>query len=133
MDQLIDWMIDNDIMAESCNIMTDPKALRMELMPEDIRSQVLDKLLDTVYKHNMKRLDKPMLNRRIQERNQEVITDITFEYVDFIKNYRQPDNIDEQRRNLVKYLTAYENMRNNNILEYLPEYEEFLRSNGYQR
>lgn len=133
LDQLIDWMIDNDIMAESCNIMTDPKALRMELMPDDIRSQVLDKLLDTVYKHNMKRLDKPMLNRRIQERNQEVITDITFEYVDFIKNYRQPDNIDEQRRNLVKYLTAYENMRNNNILEYLPEYEEFLRSNGYQR
>ena len=53
--------------------------------------------------------------------------------MDFIKNYRQPDNIDEQRRNLVKYLTAYENMRNNNILEYLPEYEEFLRSNGYQR
>lgn len=133
LDQLIDWMIENDIMAESCNIMAEPESLRMELMSEEIRSQILHKLQATISKHNMVRSTSPMINRRIQERNQQVINDIVFEYVDFIQNYKQPDNITEQRKNLVKYLVAYENMRNNNILEYLPEYEKFLRSNGYQR
>lgn len=133
LDQLIDFMIENDIMAESCNILTDPPVMKMELIPGDIRSQVLDKLLRTVYKHGFKRSNTPMINRRIQERNMQVINDIVFEYVDFIKNYKEPDNVTEQRKNFVKYISAYENMRNNNILEYLPEYEKFLRSHGYQR
>ena len=74
-----------------------------------------------------------MINRRIQKRSQEAINNVIFEYIDFVENYKEPDNITEQRKNLVKYLSAYENMRDNNILEYLPEYEKFLRSHGYQR
>ena len=133
LDQLIDWMVENDIMAESCNILSDPASLKMELMPEDIRTDVLRKLNGVVNRHGMVKSDTPMINRRVQERNMQVITDVVFEYIDFIENYKQPDNIIKHRKNLVKYLTAYENMRNNNILEYLPEYEKFLRGYGYQR
>ena len=133
LDQLIDWMIENDIMAESCNIMSDPAQLRTELLSDELRQHVLRKLNSVVLKHGLQRSKTAMINRRIQERSQEAITNVVFEYIDFIENYKQPDNIIEQRKNLVKYLSAYENMRDNNILEYLPEYEKFLRSHGYQR
>lgn len=133
LDQLINWMIENDIMAESCNIMSDPAQLRTELLSDELRQHVLRKLNSVVLKHGLQRSKTAMINRRIQERSQEAITNVVFEYIDFIENYKQPDNIIEQRKNLVKYLSAYENMRDNNILEYLPEYEKFLRSHGYQR
>ena len=133
LDQLIDWMIENDIMAESCNILSDPAELRTELLPMDLRTQVLQKLNGVINRHGLTKSSTPEINRRTQERNMQVINDIVFEYVDFIENYQEPDNIIKCRKNLVKYLTAYENMRDNNILEYLPEYEKFLRSHGYQR
>ena len=133
MDQLVDWMIEHDIMAESCNILTDPKELRTELLPVDLRTTVLQKLNGLVNRHGLQKSHTPVINRRKQENNIQVINDIVFEYIDFIENYQEPDNVIECRKNLVKYLTAYENMRDNNILEYLPEYEKFLRSHGYQR
>ena len=133
LDQLIDWMIENDIMAESCNILCDPVQLKTELLPDDLRQDVLHKLNSVVNKHGLQRPKTAMINRRIQKRSQEAINNVIFEYIDFVENYKELDNITEQRKNLVKYLSAYENMRDNNILEYLPEYEKFLRSHGYQR
>ena len=133
MDQLLDWMIENNIMAESCNILSDPAELRTELLPVDLRTTVLQKLNGVVNRHGLQKSSTPVINRRRQENNMQVINDIVFEYIDFIENYQEPDNIIKCRKNLVKYLTAYENMRGNNILEYLPEYEKFLRSHGYSR
>ena len=60
-----------------------------------------------------------------------MISDVIFEYKHLLETYQLPENIEEERYNLVKFIKAFENLRNNTILSYLPEYEEFLRSYGY--
>jgi N-glycosylase/DNA lyase len=72
-----------------------------------------------------------IVNRRREDMVDHVIADIIFEYKHFLETCTAPANLEEDRYNLVKFLKAFESNRNNNILNYLPEYEEFLRSYGY--
>lgn len=132
LDQLLEFMINNHVIAESCDILSEPSCLRMELLPNKIRQQILDKLNNLVKKYDLERPWDKIINRRVPEKIHTVISDVVFEYVDFLEKYETPDNIEEDRQNLVKFLNAYESIHNNKILDYLPEYEEFLRSIGYQ-
>jgi len=131
LDQLFEFMIENKIIAESCNLLYDPSCLRMELLPKEIKQQIVNKLNNIVSKYNLKRSNDKIINRRVVEITDSVISDIVFEYIDFLTNHTEPDNIVEERQNLIKFIQAYESIHNNNILDYLPEYEEFLRSQGY--
>jgi hypothetical protein len=49
-DQLIEFMIEHHIIAESCKILYDPPSLRMELLPEDLVKQILNKIKKLVTK-----------------------------------------------------------------------------------
>ena len=60
-----------------------------------------------------------------------MITSIIFEYKNFLESYDVLDDIEEERHNLVKFIKAFETLRHNSILDYLPNYEEFLRSHSY--
>jgi hypothetical protein len=60
-----------------------------------------------------------------------VIADIVFEYKNLLTKMKIPDNVEDERYNMVKFIKAFESIRNNKILDYLPEYEEFLRSYDY--
>lgn len=132
LDQMLEFMINNQIIAESCNILYEPSCLRMELLPDNLKQEILNKLNALVNRYNLKRSKDQIINRRIPEKINEVISEVVFEYIDFLENYEKPDNLEEDRQNLVKFLNAYESIHNNKILDYLPEYEEFLRSIGYQ-
>lgn len=132
LDQMLEFMINNQIIAESCNILYEPSCLRMELLPNNLRQQVIGKLNSLVKKYELERPWDKIINRRVPEKINSVISDVIFEYIDFLEKYETPDNIEEDRQNLVKFLNAYESIHNNKILDYLPEYEEFLRSIGYQ-
>ena len=131
LDQLLEFMINNHIIAESCDILSEPNHLRMELLPIEIRKEVIKKLNKLVNKYSLQRSKKIIINRRVPEKINEVISEVVFEYVDFLENYKEPNNIEESREDLIKFLHAYESIHNNKILDYLPEYEEFLRSYGY--
>jgi len=84
-----------------------------------------------VDRYNLQRSENIIINRRVPETVDSVIGEVVFEYVDFLTNYKEPDDIEESRNELIKYIHAYESIHNNKILDYLPEYEEFLRSYGY--
>jgi len=131
LDQLLEFMIKNRITAESCDILTEPRQLRMELLPTEIRKEVIGKLNRLVDRYNLQRSENIIINRRVPETVDSVIGEVVFEYVDFLTNYKEPDDIEESRNELIKYIHAYESIHNNKILDYLPEYEEFLRSYGY--
>lgn len=131
LDKLFEFMIENKITAESCNILYDPSCLRIELLDKELRTDIISKLYDLVTKYELKRpLDK-IINRRMDENTDKIISDLIFEYIDFLTHFKEPDNVEEERQNLVKFLKAYESIHNNKILDYLPNYEKFLRSNGY--
>ena len=131
LDQLLEYMINNHIIAESCNVLSEPSCLRMELLPNDIKQVVIGKLNALVKKYDLERSRNSIINRRVPEKIDAVISEVIFEYLDFLENHNEPDNINEERQKLIKFLHAYESIHNNKILDYLPEYEEFLRSNGY--
>ena len=124
-------MIENHVIAESCNILSDPSCLRIELLPNSIRQEVIDKLNKVIDEYGLVESDTVIINRRREDLIDPVISAVVFEYRNFLKNYVEPADIEIQRYNLVKFIRAFESLRNNTILSYLPEYEEFLRRYGY--
>ena len=130
-DTIFELMLENKVTAESCNILQEPSCLRIELLPVEIITQCLDKINQIINKYQLTENNQVIINRRREDLIDPVISQIIFEYKQLLENYRVPINVEEERYNLVKFIKAFESLRNNTILDYLPEYEEFLRQYGY--
>jgi MoaA/NifB/PqqE/SkfB family radical SAM enzyme len=131
LDTIFEFMINNQITAESCDILRDPSCLRMELLPPEIINQCLDKINRVISTYNLIEDNQVIINRRRDDLVDPVISQVIFEYKHFLENCQMPANVEEERYNLVKFINAFETQHNNTILDYLPEYEEFLRQYGY--
>jgi sulfatase maturation enzyme AslB (radical SAM superfamily) len=129
LDKLFEYAIEKNITLEACNIMFKPASLRMEIMPDDIRQEVIEKLENLVDRYKLSRHN--VINIRHIDKIRQVASDSVHEYLDFVKSYQVPDDIDQQRKNLVEFLKSFESLRNNTILEYAPRYKDFLTSIGY--
>lgn len=129
-DEVIQFMIDNHVMAESCNILKDPSVLRMELLPDDIKKQTIDKLVAVALKNSLVR-EQPISLIRDKSLTKEVTSNIVYQYIDFLTDMKAPEDVENERFNLVKFLKAFESLRNNSILDYAPEFTEFLKKYGY--
>ena len=128
-DQLAEYMILNNVSAESCNILTYPSVLRMELMPNDIRSEISLKLKHIISKYNLQKTLLP--NTRNRNRITQSIANVICEYRDFIDGYRVPADAEIYRKQLPRFLQAFERIRDNRITDYEPRYTDFLRHYGY--
>jgi MoaA/NifB/PqqE/SkfB family radical SAM enzyme len=129
-DLMFEYMIKNKIIAESCNILSSPSCLRMELLPNSLRKQVQTKIQRIIDEYDIKETNQ-IINRRREDLVNPVIASVINEYKNFIDSYQEPNDLEQERYNLVKFVRAFETLRNNSILSYLPEYEEFLRTYGY--
>jgi len=129
LDKLFEFMIENDVTAESCNILTNPSQLKIELLPEDIRQETINKLNDLIVKYNLQKTDQ--VNIRRKDLIQEVNSNLLIEYKSFLESYKIPDNVEDLRYQLVDFLKAFESLRNNSILDHVPRYKDFLRHYGY--
>ena len=128
LDQVFEFMVEHDIIAESCNILHQPRCLRMELMPDDIRQETVAKLQAVV-----DRLGSytPQVNTRRSDLSHEIIAQLATEYLEFVKTYTPPADAEESLKELVSFLKSFETIRNNTILDYAPRYKHFLRRIGY--
>jgi hypothetical protein len=124
-------MLDQQVIAESCNILHDPSCLRIEILPKELISQCLAKINQVIQKYQLVEDSQTIINRRRDDLVNPVIAQVIFEYQHLLENLVAPTNVELERYNLVKYIRAFEQVHNNTILDYLPEYEEFLRSYGY--
>lgn len=131
LDTVFEYMIKNKVIAESCNILQEPECLRIELLPEDLRAQAVDKINAIIKKYSLIKSDETIINLRRDDLVDPVITQTIYEYLDILNLMTAPLDAEAHRQDLVKFLKAFETLRNNNILEYLPEYGKFLRSYGY--
>ncbi len=128
-DKLFVFMIENKIIAESCNILFEPECLRMELLPENIRQDMIEKIKKLVDYYQLSK--EHMVNIRVPNMIDQVTANTILDYYEFLRTYTPPNNIEESRHNLVSFIKTFEMSRNNSILDYLPEYAEFLKSYGY--
>ena len=131
LDSMFDFMIANLITAESCNILYDPSCLRIELLPKTLIMEALGKINAVIDNHGLIQSQNVIVNRRRADLADDVIGDIIFEYKKFLEDCSEPDDAESERHDLVKFVKAFETLRHNKIIDYLPEYEEFLRSYGY--
>jgi len=129
-DEFARYIIENKLSVESCNILTTPSMMRIELLPSDIREEIINKLENVIKYYNLKK-DNTIINIRNNEFINEVIANNIIEYYDFMKNFKEPDNVEEERYKLVKFLKAFERLRSNRITDYAPRYTEFLTNYGY--
>jgi radical SAM protein with 4Fe4S-binding SPASM domain len=130
-DSIFEFMLTNKIIAESCNILSEPTCLRVELLPDDLRQKILNKINKLIVDYKLSKTDEVIVNRRRDDLIYPVITSVIYEYKTLLENYQTPENVEEERYNLIRFIKGFESLRNNKILNYLPEYEEFLRSYGY--
>lgn len=128
-DLMAEYMIENDIIAESCNILARPSVLRMELLPNDIKQETIEKLERVVEKYNLQKQD--IVNVRNPNISQRVISDVVLDYVNFLKNMKAPDDVEQERHRLVSFIKTFEQLRQNKITDYAPRYQDFLRTYGY--
>jgi MoaA/NifB/PqqE/SkfB family radical SAM enzyme len=128
LDKLFVFMLENNVIAESCNILYDPVCLKIELLPEDIRSQILEKLSVIIDYYQLEKNN--VVNIRRNDLISQVISNNILDYYNIVKNFQTPANVEQLRRDLVQFIKSFESLRGNNILDYLPEYENFLRSYG---
>lgn len=128
-DLLARYMLDNNLIAESCNILHRPSMLRSELLPNNIRNNIINKLETIVSEYNLSKNN--VLNIRDQNKSHIVIGDMILDYLKFLKEYTVPSDADKHRQDLVKFIKAFEKLRGNKITDYVPEYTEFLTTYGY--
>ena len=128
-DQLFEYMIEKNVIAESCNILFKPECLRVELLPQDIRQQTIDKIEKLIVKYKLIKSDT--INIRRSDLIFNVIGDMVIDYHRMLTTYIVPYNADVLRQQLVTFLKSFESLRNNSILDYAPHYTEFLRHHGY--
>lgn len=129
-DKLFVYMIKNRVIAESCNILYDPAHLRIELLPDDIRNEIKEKIKSVIDYYELEESEN-LVNIRRADLTNKVTSKTILDYYKFISTYTKPNNVDKLRFDLVNFLKAFESIRNNSIIDYLPRYEEFLRNYGY--
>lgn len=133
-DKLVKFMLENRVTAESCNILQWPACLQVELLPEDLKADIISRLkaqrasaVSTTSAH----VETSTNVRLVGTENQQTLRLID-ETIELLTMRSFDDEyITHHRTKLATFLKSFEQLRNNNILEHLPEYEDFLRSIGY--
>ncbi len=130
LDEVIQYMADNDITAESCYILNNPSMLRIELLPDYLKQQAIQKLVGVAEKNSLVRCPQTPDTRNPAFLKQ-VLSNVIYGYVDFMQDMKLPDNVEEERYKLVQFLKGFETLRKNSILDYAPEFKDFLVSYRY--
>jgi sulfatase maturation enzyme AslB (radical SAM superfamily) len=128
-DKLFTYMLEKQVIAESCNILYEPRYLRMELMPDSIRSEIKQKIETIIDRYELSKDN--ITNIRRSDHISQVIANTILDYYKFICDYELPADVEQSRHNLVKAVKSFESLRGNSILDYTTNYEKFLRHHGY--
>lgn len=127
---VFEFMLKYDIVAESCNILDDPACLSIGVLPKDIIEDSAQRIRDFITLNKLNASNLPIINRRRNDLNKQIIAQLAEEYVRVLDAFA--NNPQGNVTDFVKYISAFETVHNNEVLDYLPEYEKFLRSNGYK-
>lgn len=121
-----DWAWDNNVVVESCNFIDQPDFLRPSVLPLALKLPVIAAMKQWLADKQTD--DTQLINIRDPDKVKEQLTQDLASYVKYLET--EP-SLSERVPALVDYIKKLESSRNNCILDYLPEYEEFFRSSGY--
>lgn len=124
-----DWAWQHSISIESCNFLQDPAHFRISVLPEQHRRRIVNDMQHWIHRHsNGVDISAAIYNTRSPATvHSQILQDLN-SYVDYLEHSDYQTNLLPAS---VEYLKLLESNRKNSILDYLPEYEELLRSAGY--
>jgi hypothetical protein len=117
----------HELAVESCNFLTDPPELRITVLPPEYLIEASNQIAQWAEQHQATS-DATVVNTRNPSNARNQITQDALSYVNYIATAQ-----DESHRlpAAVKFIQRLEQSRNNTIVNYLPEYEQLLKSHGY--
>jgi hypothetical protein len=115
------------IAVESCNFLNDPAFMRPSVLPAEHRQQIIDRLQSWIDQQTVD-ISNTVINTRDPNQAAAQVVQDAVSYVEYLRN--EPDE-SHRLPDLVKYLKTMEHSRKNCVLDYLPEYEQLLRTAGY--
>jgi hypothetical protein len=122
-----DYAWDHEIGIESCNFLWEPKHMRINVLPVEVRSAIADRMTAWLAAHSVDTAEQ-LINIRDPNRVREYIAQDLGSYVNYLRS--APDE-SSRLPDLVAYLKRLESNRSNCVLDYVPQYEQLLRSAGY--
>ena len=125
LDTIYQYAWNNQLNVESCNFLNNPKFMRPSVLPMQYRQAVVDKLMKFA---NTVNPTEQVVNIRDPNSYQSQLTQDATSYINYLSN---ADDESHFLPDLVAYLKRTESVRNNCVLDYLPEYEELFRTAGY--
>lgn len=122
-----DYAWNNTTSVESCNFLYKPEFLRIGVLPQEYLQTAKNKIQHWIDQHPID-LSQNIVNTRDPNLARQQVVQDAQSYVNYLsscedESHRLPD--------LVNYLKTLEANRGNSILDYLPHYEDLLRSAGY--
>lgn len=124
---LYDSAWQQNVAIESCNFLQEPAFLRASVLPSTIKSTLINQFQQWLDQHVDQSHNKVINTRDPNVARQQICQDLQ-SYIHYLTN-----EADQSHRaaDLAAYLTKIESVRGNCVLDYRPEYEEFLRAAGY--
>ena len=127
LDTIYQFAMEQGLAVESCNFLNDPPFMRPTVLPMEYRQQVINRLQSWVDQQNIVESGKIINTRNPNWVAQQMVQDAK-SYIEYLLN--EPDE-SHRLPDLVRYLKTMEQLRKNSVLDYIPEYEQLLRSAGY--
>lgn len=127
LDTIYRFAMAEGIAVESCNFLNDPAYMRPSVLPTEHRQQIIDRLQSWIDQQTVDISDTVINTRDPNQAAAQVVQDAV-SYVEYLRN--EPDE-SHRLSDLVNYLKTMEHSRKNCVLDYLPEYEQLLRTAGY--
>jgi len=121
------YAIDNDVNVESCNFLHTPRFMRPTVLPRSKTYWIADHLENWVTQQKLQ-TEKLVINQRNPQFRRDATLQDALSYVNYLRTADDETNLLPE---LVAHLKKLESSRNNNILNYLPEYANLFRSVGY--
>lgn len=121
-----DYAWSRGIAVESCNFLQKPEYMQVSVLPLQYREPIIDLMISWIQSHTAD--SETILNIRNPDFVQSQICQDLDSYVQYLK--KEPDN-SHRLPQLVQYLKKIQTLRGNNVLNYIPEYEELFRAAGY--
>jgi len=125
---LYEYAFEKNIGIESCNFLYKPAFMKISLLPKNIRDTISKELLNWIQSHSDYIDKEKIINTRDPKKVREYILQDAQSYINYLNNVPEETHL---WKDLVNYIKKLESSRNNNILDYVPEYEKFLRAAGY--
>jgi hypothetical protein len=128
---LIEFAHKNNLIIQSIPL-TDPEYLAINILPKNIRLNLLQKYEETKNKIlSTSTSFKTLTTGRDATRlDQQWVKEC--ETIMSMLKEPEPENVDVLRKNLVFWMTKWDKVFNLNAFEFFPEYSDFLQDCGYR-